>query len=102
MNNIRWKVVIILAVLVLFAGVGVYPLVAARYGITKPEWLVSRGGKLGLALKGGGPLVARVQTDGALPVETESSRERLREQLTPANIGSARVSVVSSTDFRVE
>ena len=48
MDNIRWKVITILAVLVLFGAVGVYPLVAARYGINKPDWLVSRGLKLGL------------------------------------------------------
>src|SRR3954453_18204785 len=102
MDNIRWKVVIILAVLVLFAAVGVYPLVAARYGITKPEWLVNRGLKLGLDLKGGGHLVLRVQTDDALRVESESSLERLREQLTTNNIGITNATVVSATEFRVE
>jgi preprotein translocase subunit SecD len=102
MNNIRWKVLTILAVLVLFAAVGVYPLVAARYGITKPEWLVSHGLKLGLDLKGGVHLVLRVQTDDALRVETESSLERLREQLATNNIGTASMTVVSPTEFRVE
>src|SRR5262245_66315763 len=102
MNNIRWKVVTILVVLVLFGAVGVYPLVAARFGITRPELLVSRGLKLGLDLKGGVHLLLRVQTDDALRVETESSLERLREQLTTNNIGTTSLNVVSPTEFRVE
>ena len=35
-KNLRWKVVLILAILVLFAAVGVYPIVAAQYGIKSP------------------------------------------------------------------
>jgi hypothetical protein len=32
-KNIQWKVLTILAVLVIFVGVGVYPIVASIYGI---------------------------------------------------------------------
>src|SRR6476619_6502193 len=102
MDTIRWKLVTIIAVLVLFGAVGVYPLVAAHYGITKPEWLVSHGLKLGLDLKGGVHLVLRVQTDDALRVETESSLERLREQLTTNSIATTSLTVVNPTEFRVE
>ena len=42
MTTLRWKIVTILAVFVIFAAVGVYPIVAQRYGITQPSWLVSR------------------------------------------------------------
>ena len=82
MTNLRWKVITILAVLVVFAAVGVYPIVAARYGITSPAWLMDKKLKLGLDLKGGVHLVLRVQTDDALRLETETAMERLRETLT--------------------
>src|SRR4051812_19728096 len=102
MANLRWKVLLILAVVVVFCAVGVYPIVANRYGITKPGWLVNRGLKLGLDLKGGVHLVLRVETDAALRVETESEMERLREQLTTNGVTYGNLAVVSSTEFRVE
>ena len=48
------------------ARVGVYPIVAARYGVHSPGWLMDKQLKLGLDLKGGVHLVLRVQTDDAL------------------------------------
>lgn len=66
MQNLRWKLITIVGVLVLFAAVGVYPTVAARFGISWPSWLIERQLKLGLDLKGGVHLVLRVQTDDAL------------------------------------
>src|SRR3954468_7246088 len=102
MANLRWKVITILTVLVLFTAVGIYPLVATRYGITKPEWLINKGLKLGLDLKGGVHLVLRVQTDDALKSETEAEMERLREQLTTNNVTTTNMTVVSPTEFRVE
>ena len=42
MQNLRWKIITILAVFVVFAAVGIYPIVAARYGITSPAgWSTS-------------------------------------------------------------
>jgi preprotein translocase subunit SecD len=102
MENLRWKTILILAVTVIFAAVGVYPIVAARFGITKPTWLVSRGLKLGLDLKGGVHLVLRVQTDDALRVESESEMERLREQLTTNKVGFTNMLVDGPTQFHVE
>ena len=32
-KNIRWKVLTILATLVVFTGVGIYPIVASMYGV---------------------------------------------------------------------
>ena len=101
-SNLRWKVITILAVFVVFGSVGVYPIVAAHYGVHSPGWLMDKQLKLGLDLKGGVHLVLRVQTDDALRVETDSSLERLREQLTTNNIGSTSMTVVNSTEFRVE
>ena len=68
------------------SAVGVYPIVAARYGITSPSWLMDKQLKLGLDLKGGVHLVLRVQTDDALRLETEQEMERLREELTTRGI----------------
>ncbi|MGE3509691.1 MAG: protein translocase subunit SecD [Vicinamibacterales bacterium] len=102
MQNLRWKLITIVAVLIVFAAVGVYPIIAARYGITQPSWLVERQLKLGLDLKGGVHLVLRVQTDDALRVETETESERLREALRTANISVTNIAVASPTEFKVE
>ena len=61
-KNIRWKVLFILAVLVLFTAVGVYPIVASQYGIKSPGVLIDKQLKLGLDLKGGVHLVLRVES----------------------------------------
>ncbi len=102
MQNLRWKIITIVTVLVVFAAVGVYPIVAARFGITSPSWLVDRQLKLGLDLKGGVHLVLRVQTDDALRIETESEAERLREALRTANIPVTSITATSPTEFKVE
>ena len=57
MSNLRWKVVTIVAVFIIFFAVGVYPLIALRYGFHSPSWLVDKALKLGLDLKGGVHLV---------------------------------------------
>jgi len=71
-KNLRWKVLSIVAVLVL-AAVSFWP----------PFDTAERSGRirLGLDLKGGVHLVLRVQTDDALRLETEMASERLRESL---------------------
>ena len=102
MDNLRWKVIAILAVFVIFAAVGVYPLVAARYGINSPRWLIDKQLKLGLDLKGGVHLVLRVQTDDALRIESEQSMERLREQLMTRGVTVSNMTTVDPTHFRVE
>ena len=57
MSNLRWKVITVLAVLVVFGAIGVYPIVASAYGIHSPSWLIEKQLKLGLDLKGGVHLV---------------------------------------------
>ena len=79
MSNLRWKLLLTIAVTIAFGAVGVYPIVAARYGIKGPTILTDRLLKLGLDLKGGVNLVLRVQTDDALRIESETELERLRE-----------------------
>src|SRR6516165_10840066 len=102
MANIRWKLITILIVFVVFAGVGVYPILAARRGIQSPSWLMDKQLKLGLDLKGGVHLVLRVQTDDALRLETDTESERLREELTKRNIPFTNIVAPDPTHFRVE
>src|SRR6266511_2520467 len=98
-KNIRWKVITIVAVLVIFAGVGVYPILASFYHLPSPSWLQQKQLKLGLDLKGGVHLVLRVQTEDALRLETDLESERLRDVLRTANIP-ANVVALNSTQFR--
>jgi preprotein translocase subunit SecD len=101
MSNLRWKLITILAVFVVFFGIGVYPILAARYNLPAPQWLKDRQLKLGLDLKGGVQLVMRVQTDDALRVKTEQDSGRLQEELKRRTVP-ATVTIVDVTTFRVD
>src|SRR5436853_672831 len=101
-SNLRWKIITILIVLVVFSSVGVYPIVAAHYGIHSPGWLMEKQLKLGLDLKGGVHLVLRVQTDDALRLQTDQDMERLREELQKRNVPFTNITTISPTQFRVE
>src|SRR5215471_20398057 len=102
MQNLRWKVITIVAVFVVFFAVGVYPILGAWKGVPTPSWLKEKQLKLGLDLKGGVHLVLQVQTDDALRLETETEMERLREELKTRNIPSNSITGVSPTQFKVE
>jgi preprotein translocase subunit SecD len=101
-SNVRWKFIITLAVFVIFAAVGVYPILASRYRLPAPGWLMDRQLKLGLDLKGGVHLVLRVQTDDALRVESQTEMDRLREELTTRKIPFTNLALVDPTQFRIE
>jgi preprotein translocase subunit SecD len=101
-KNLRWKAITIVAVVVLFAAVGVYPILAQRYGLPAPAWLMAKQLKLGLDLKGGVHLVMRVNRDDALRISTETTGEQLREALQTAGISVGSISVTSPTTLRVE
>jgi preprotein translocase subunit SecD len=101
MSNLRWKIITLLTVFVLFFGVGVYPIIAARYGLPAPQWLKDRQLKLGLDLRGGVHLVMRVQTDDALRVTTEQDSARLQEELTRRSVP-ATVAIQDHVTFRVD
>jgi len=101
MTNLRWKIVTVIAVFIIFFAVGPYPILAARYHLPAPAWLMDKQLKLGLDLKGGVHLVLRVQTEDALRLETDLESERLRDALRTANIP-GNVVPVSSTQFRVD
>ena len=100
--TLRWKLITIVVVLVAFSAVGVYPIVAAYFGVSSPAVLMDRQLKLGLDLKGGVHLVLRVQTDDALRIETEQTMERLRAELTTKGIVVANITTPDSTHFVVE
>jgi preprotein translocase subunit SecD len=102
MLSLRSKVLIIIAVFVVFGAVGVYPIVASRFGIHQPSWLMDKQLKLGLDLKGGVHLVLRVQTDDALRIETEQEMERLRQELQTRGVNASNISLVSPVEFKVE
>src|SRR3954469_3711047 len=102
MSNLRWKVITVLAVFVIFFAVGIYPLIAQRYGVNQPSWLIDKALKLGLDLKGGVHLVLRVQTEDALRLVTDQETERLREELRSKNIPVTKVEAPDATHIRVE
>jgi preprotein translocase subunit SecD len=102
MPNLRWKIITIVVVFVVFAAVGVYPLIAVHYGVSWPRWLTSMALKRGLDLQGGVHLVLRVKTDTALKVETESEMERLRDLLSTRTVQTTTIELVSPTQFKVE
>jgi preprotein translocase subunit SecD len=102
MSNLRWKVITVLAVTLIFFAVGIYPLIAQRYGITQPSWLMDKALKLGLDLKGGVHLVLRVQTEDALRLTTQQEMERLRETLKSKQITVGTMDATDTTHFKVE
>src|SRR5512140_1086209 len=102
MQNIRWKIITVIAVGLVFVGVGVYPILAARYHWPSPGWLQEKQLKLGLDLKGGINLEMRVQTDDALKLETDQESERLREELTKRSVTFTTITTPTVSQFRVE
>src|SRR5215210_3936181 len=85
-KNLRWKVLFILGVIAL-----------AVWSFYPPDQKI----RLGLDLKGGVHLVLRVQTDDALKLETQTTADRLAEQLKTANVPIGGVTVNGPTSFTV-
>src|SRR5216110_1097162 len=101
MQNLRWKIITIVSILIIFTTVGVYPILAAWKHLPSPGWLQEKQLKLGLDLKGGVHLVLRVQTDDALRLETEQEMERLRADLMTKGIVVSSIMMPDSTHFIV-
>jgi preprotein translocase subunit SecD len=101
-KNIRWKLLVSFAVLVLTFMVGVYPILVQRYHLPAPAWLMAKQLRLGLDLKGGVHLVLRVQTDDALRIHTTTTSEQIREALRTASIPVTTIAVTSPSAFHVE
>src|SRR3954468_7846367 len=100
-KNLRWKTLTILAVLIIFSTLGIYPLLAQKYHWPAPGWLQAKALKLGLDLKGGVQLTLKVNTDDAMRATTVSTSEQLRESLSTQSITPA-INLNGVTAFRVE
>lgn len=101
-KNLRWKVLTIVVVLVVFGGIGVYPVLSERYSLPEPAWLAGLELKLGLDLRGGVQLQLRVNTDDALKYTTGTTGNQLQESLKTSNIPVGAFNVVSPTQFTVD
>jgi preprotein translocase subunit SecD len=101
-KNLRWKLLTILGIFVVFFTLGVYPIAAPRYHLPLPGWLSAKQLKLGLDLKGGVHLVLRVQAEQALQSATTTTAEQIREELKTANVPVGAINTTSSTSFHVE
>jgi preprotein translocase subunit SecD len=101
-KNLQWRVVTILVIFILFFGIGVYPILAQRFGLPAPAWLMAKQLRLGLDLKGGVHVVMRVHTDDALRLATNGTSEQLREALQNGGINVGAVTVTAPTAFRIE
>lgn len=75
--RLRWKVGALVLVSLLFAVLGIYPGLAARYGLPAPGWLMSKQLKLGLDLRGGARLILQVDPD---PTLDAAAREEMIDQ----------------------
>ena len=102
MKSIRWKIITVVSVFLIFFALGVYPILSARYGLPAPQWLQSKQLKLGLDLRGGVHLVLRVHTEEALRTSTTTTAEQLREAAAAAGVTLGTIEVTSPTAFRVE
>ena len=101
-QNLRWKLLAIFGIFVIFFTLGVYPVLAPRYHLPLPGWLSAKQLKLGLDLKGGVHLVLRVQTEQALQAATTTTSEQIREELKTANIPVGNINTTSATGFHVD
>src|SRR5687768_7126844 len=102
MQSIRWKIVTVIGVFVVFFTLGVYPILANRYHLPAPAWLKAKQLKLGLDLRGGVHLVLRVHTDEALRTSSTTTSEQLREAARTAGVNLTTITVTAPTSFRVE
>jgi len=101
-QNLRWKLLAIFGIFVIFFTLGVYPVLAPRYHLPLPVWLSAKQLKLGLDLKGGVHLVLRVQTEQAIQAATTTTAEQIREELKTANVPVGAINTTSPTGFHVE
>jgi preprotein translocase subunit SecD len=100
-RSVLARVIAIIAVIIVFGAIGIYPIVAAHFGITSPSWLMDKQLKLGLDLKGGVHLVVRVQIEDALRLETDAEAEDIRDRMQRNHVPFASIASTSATQFTV-
>ena len=101
-KNVRWKLITIIIVVFVISVFAWYPPLADRYHLKSPDFIIQKRLRLGLDLKGGVHLVLRVNTDDALRLDTQTTTERVREELGRRGVTVGTIEVVSPTQFRVE
>jgi protein-export membrane protein SecD/preprotein translocase SecF subunit len=101
-KRLRRRIIVVVVVTVATSLVAWYPLLAARYGLWAPGFVLEKQLRLGLDLKGGVHMVLRVNTDDAVLVETRNTADRLAAALTREGIKTAPIEVSGAGRFRVQ
>ena len=83
-SKLRWKVALVLAVILVSSVWAWYPLLADRVGVSSPRFLMQKRLALGLDLKGGVQFQLRVNVDEALRASAGATREEIVEQAKQA------------------
>src|SRR5215472_1804007 len=101
-KNLGWKVIIIVAVILLFLY-GVFGIPSGLSGSALADGLLSSGAMrngihLGLDLKGGTHLILQVQVNDAVNVDSDNAVEILKSALRAAKINYADISKPDSTN----
>ena len=101
-KRLRWRIIVVVVVTVATSILAWYPLVATRYGLWAPGFILEKQLRLGLDLKGGVQMVLRVNTDDAVLVETRNTVDRLAAALTKRNIKIGTIEVSGPGRFLVQ
>src|SRR6187455_963482 len=83
-SKLRWKVALVLAVIVLSSVWAWYPPLADRVGMSAPGFLMQKRLALGLDLKGGVQFQLRVNVDEALRASAGVTRDEIVQQAKQA------------------
>ena len=83
-RNLRWKVVVILALVISASAFAWVPPLADRLGLQLPGFMAERRLSLGLDLRGGVQFVLRVNTEEALGADASLTRDDLVAQAREA------------------
>ncbi len=100
-SRLRWKFVVTVVVTLGISFFAWYPLLADRYGLPAPGFIMEKRLKLGLDLKGGVQMVLRVNTGDAVLVDTRNTAARLDEALTQQGVTRGPIEVLGPGRFRV-
>jgi protein-export membrane protein SecD/preprotein translocase SecF subunit len=100
-SRLRWRIVATIVVTFAISIFAWYPLLADRYGLASPGFILNNRLRLGLDLKGGVHMVLRVNTDDVVLVETRNTVARLEEALTRERIRTGPIEVLGPGQFRV-
>ena len=101
-KNLRWKILTVIGVFVVFFALGVYPLLANQYNLPLPGWLQGQAFKLGLDLQGRRPPgAAGAHRRRAADVDDDDRANSCASRWQTAGVTSS-PSRPSPTTFRVE